>query len=209
MTVRTGDRVSAAVTAVRDRFAIPVDPDRRGPVPLDRFFQAANLMHAAINGLSTLGVIEYLVRERYVSSPEVLADVPSTPDRIDGFLFWAGSDGLAFVNADQDSPLPRRRFTAAHELGHAVLHRERMGRFRVDAKVREDADDPDELEREANRFAAELLMPAEVCVARAGAMRREFGCCPQGVLVYQLAAELLVSRGAMRYRLADLEVGDD
>ena len=65
------------------------------------------------------------------------------------------------------------------------------------------------MEREANRFAAELLMPAEVCRGRADEIQREHGCCPRAVLAYRLAAELLVSREAMRYRLKGLEVGDE
>lgn len=201
--------IADAVATLRDRCGLPADPARRGPVPLDRFFQAANLMHVSLPELNTAAVVNHLVVERFVSGPHVLTDVPVTDDRIDGFLFWAGTDGLAFVNADQESPLPRRRFTAAHELGHAVLHRGRMGRFRVDVRINEDADDADEMEREANRFAAELLMPVEVVAARGDELRREHGCCPRGVLVYRLAAELLVSREAMRYRLADLEVGDE
>jgi Zn-dependent peptidase ImmA (M78 family) len=84
-----------------------------------------------------------------------------------------------------------------------------MGRFRVDARINEEADDPDALEREANRFAVKILMPGDVIAARAAELRRDYGCCPRGVLVYRLSAELLVSREAMRYRLADLEVGDD
>lgn len=209
MSPRTADRVSEAVTGLRNRCGLPVDPAVRGPVPLDRFFQAANLTHEAIDGLSTAAVIDFLVRERFVSGPQVLAEVPGTTDAIDGFLFRSGNDGLAFVNADGGSPLPRRRFTAAHELGHAVLHRERMGRFRVDVTIDPSAEAADEMEREANRFAVELLMPAEICRARGEAMRREYGCCPRGVLVYQLAAELLVSREALRYRLTDLGVGDE
>jgi hypothetical protein len=209
MVFRTADRVSDTVAILRKECGMPVNPGRRGPVLLDRFFQSANLTHAARADLSTATVVNYLVAERYVSGPHVLADVPATADRIDGFLFWAGSDGVAFVNADRASPLPRRRFTAAHELGHAILHQGQMGRFRVDVKINDAAEDADELEREANRFAAELLMPAEVIRSRAEAMRREFGCCPRGVLAYQVAAELLVSREAMRYRLADLEVGDE
>ena len=49
----------------------------------------------------------------------------------------------------------------------------------------------------------------EVCRARAGELRDHHDCCPRGVLVYRLAAELLVRREAMRHRLADLEMGDE
>ena len=87
-----------------------------------------------------------------------------------------------------------------------------MGRFRADtdATLHEADDDvTDQMEQEANRFAVELLMPADVCRARAAELRKNHHCCPRGVLVYRLASELLVSREALRYRLQSLEVGDE
>ena len=200
--------ISEAVADLRSECKLPVDPARRGPVPLHQFFLAKDLNHAAVPGLSLRTAIEYLVAERYVSSPQVLDDLSNESDLLDGFLFWSGNVGLAFVDAN--AILPRRRFTAAHELGHAVLHRERMGRFRADAKISEGANEPDdELEREANRFAVELLMPEEVIRSRTDELKKEHGCCPRGVLAYRLSSELLVSREAMRYRLQKLEVGDE
>ena len=202
------DLIADAIAVLRKKCGIPVDPGRRGPVPLDRFFQAANLSHAAVPELSWAKVIEYLVAERFVTGPEVLADLPQTSDCLQGLLFWSGNVGLAFVKAEDI--LSRRRFTAAHELGHAVLHRDRMGRFRADANIAEGADEPDdEMEREANRFAVELLMPEELIRARAKELKAKHGCCPRGVLEYRLAAELLVSQQALRYRLKGLEVGDE
>lgn len=194
--------VAAAVVALRHEHNVPPDPDIRGPVPLDRVMAELGLAHVALPKL-TLGDVQAQLRADGIPV-EALGDPAET---LAGFVFVAGKVGRAFVNADD--VLARRRFTAAHELGHAVLHRARMGRFRKDVSISEDAYDPDELEREANRFAAELLMPAEVVVARRAELRLEYGCCPRGVLVYRLAAELLVSREAMRYRLADLEVGDE
>lgn len=64
------------------------------------------------------------------------------------------------------------------------------------------------MEREANLFATELLMPVAVCQTRADQLRYEHGSCPRAVLAYRLSAELLVSREAMRYRLQALELGD-
>src|SRR5262249_45759160 len=131
-------------------------------------------------------------------------------DPLAGFVFAAGRAGWAFISAAD--PLPRRRFTAAHELAHFLLHRGTMGRFRADtdATLREADDDVTErIEREANRFAGELLMPEDVCQARAAELREKHQCCPRGVLVYRLASELLVSREALRYRLLSLGVGDE
>lgn len=196
--------IRESIAELRRDFAIPVDPARRGPVPLNRFFEELNLSHVALAGLSCGRVTEHLQSRRLS-----VESVGEPADKLAGFLFWSMDIGLAFVNADDI--LPRRRFTAAHELGHAVLHRDRMGRFTADtdATLLEADAAADPIEREANRFAAELLMPEEVCRARAEELKQEYGACPRLVLAYRLASELLVSREAMRYRLKSLEVGDD
>ncbi len=196
--------IAETVARLRAEYGIPVEPNVRGPVPLSRFFDEFGLSHIAIPGLNCGRVIEHLQAEGSKVEP---FDDPAEP--LAGFLYFAGKYGHAFVDADDI--LPRRRFSAAHELGHAVLHRDRMGRYRADSKktLLEDDDSTDELEREANRFAAELLMPEAVVRARVEEMRMPDRSCPVGVLVYRLAAEMLVSREAMRYRLKNMGVGDD
>lgn len=199
------DHVGAAVTDLRAACGLRVTPDRRGPILLDRFFEETNLAHFALPGLTRRTVAAHL---RADGVP--IEDLGDADERLAGFVFLAGRVGWAFVNADDI--LPRRRFTAAHELGHFVLHRETMGRFRADtdAMLQEaDGDVADDMEREANRFAADLLMPAEVCRARTDEMMREYGCCPRQVLAYRLAGELLVSGQAMGYRLKGLGLGND
>ena len=67
---------------------------------------------------------------------------------------------------------PRRRFTVAHELGHWVLHRAGQDSLFCRRAVVAPESDPDqpkaerpeapEIEREANAFAAALLMPARL-----------------------------------------------
>lgn len=195
--------IADAIARLRTELGLPVDPAVRGPVPLNRFFQEFGLSHIALSGLNCGRVIEYMQAEGSTVEP---FDDPAEP--LAGFLYFAGRIGHAFVNADDI--LPRRRFSAAHELGHAVLHRGSMGRYRADTEktLLETDDATDALEREANRFAAELLMPEAVLRARAEELRSEHGVCPPGVLAYRLAAELLVSREAIRYRLKNLGVTD-
>ncbi len=65
--------------------------------------------------------------------------------RVDGLSQWVDDHPLVYVN--RRSPTDRKRLTLAHELGHLILHSESM------------TNDP---EGEANRFAAEFLMPDEV-----------------------------------------------
>jgi hypothetical protein len=199
----TADRVSAAVAGLRRK--VPAGAEHRGPVPLEAYFEQTGLLHAELPALTRGAVADFLGREGIRAD-----DLGDPAEPLAGFVFTAGRVGWAFVSAAD--PLPRRRFSAAHELGHFVLHREAMGRFRADtdATLQEaEGDTADQMEREANRFAADLLMPAEVCRARGAQLRTQYGCCPRGVLVYRLASELLVSREAMRYRLKALGVGDE
>lgn len=67
--------------------------------------------------------------------------------RIDAFSTLSLSRPIIVLSPDRANDVYRHRFTAAHELGHLVLHGERVG------------GDP-LLEREADRFAAELLTPS-------------------------------------------------
>lgn len=56
----------------------------------------------------------------------------------------------------------RVRFTFAHEIGHYFLHRQliRRGREFVDHSISQAGDSTDKLEREANEFASEVLLPS-------------------------------------------------
>ena len=202
----SGGRIAAAVAALRRDCGLPVEPSRRGPVLLNRFFEEKNLSPVALPELTRAAVAGYLRGEGIP-----VEDLGDPTQRLAGFAFVAGRVSWAFVAASD--LLTRRRFTATHELGHVVLHRDTMGRFRADTaeSVLEAAEAKASatMEREANRFAAELLMPVEVCRARADELQREYGCCPRTILRSRLAAELLVSREAMGYRLEALELGDE
>ena len=92
-------------------------------------------------------------------------------------------------------PAVRQRFTLAHELGHAVLHH---GSKHIDYRRNFSApDDPREVE--ANKFAAELLMPEGefrgVWASRYADRAR-------------VAAYFGVSEDAAKYRAANLGLPD-
>lgn len=94
-----------------------------------------------------------------------------------------------------DEPADRRRFTVAHEIGHHLLH---AGGGSVHCRPADlgDADgDTRAREREANRFAAELLMPERLVRERAD----RNGPDPIG-----LAEAFAVSDVAMGFRLVNL-----
>jgi hypothetical protein len=202
--------MSAQADAVSDAVARiwGVVPPGVGPVRLGAILEEHNLLHLELADLTRTVVYDYLVREGY-PLPDLGEDEP-----LEGFLFVVSSMGLVFVNSDEKNPISRRRFTAAHELGHFLLHRDRMtgGRWIDDTKetIREAGDaETAAMEREANRFAVELLMPRNICLSLVSEFRRDYRNATFSVLVHRLAADLLVSREAMRYRLANLGVIND
>src|SRR5690606_2956370 len=56
-------------------------------------------------------------------------------------------------------PHTRQRFTLAHEIAHFILHRPLIGDGIVDDALYRSSKG-DDVEREANRYAAAILMPA-------------------------------------------------
>lgn len=55
----------------------------------------------------------------------------------------------------------RQRFTVAHEIAHFVLHRDLIGDGIIDNALYRSLQ-PDPIERQANRYAASLLMPVHL-----------------------------------------------
>jgi hypothetical protein len=198
------DWIRGVVADLRGRYDAAGSPERRGPVPLERFLAEQALRLVELPALSRAAVYDYLLAQGTLP-PDMGAD-----EKLAGFLYLSGPFGRVFVNADD--PVPRRRFTAAHELGHYLLHRDQMSgtRFHDDTETMMEADEEQvsDMERQANRFAVELLMPAATCTVRAAAFRQAYRICPFTPFAHHLAAELLVSLQAMRYRLEELEVCD-
>jgi hypothetical protein len=95
----------------------------------------------------------------------------------------------------RDEPAPRRRFTVAHEIGHHLLHSDGAAVLCRPADVETARGDVRDREREANRFAAELLMPEPL--VRAAADR-------EGPDPIALSTRFGVSDVAMGYRLVTL-----
>ena len=101
-----------------------------------------------------------------------------------------GESGYAiYTNANHSER--RRRFTIAHELAHYIWHRHLIGDgITDDALYRSRLGG--EIEREANRFAAKLLMPWNLIIES----------IEQGIItVEDLAEKFDVSKSAMSIRL--------
>jgi Zn-dependent peptidase ImmA (M78 family) len=102
------------------------------------------------------------------------------------------------IAVNQFHPRVRQRFTIAHEIGHATLHTDPL--FVDQVFYRDGHGAPEKQEVEANRFAAELLMPLDavkqVIAAHVNAYHE--------ALVASLAEKFGVSAQAFAVRLAEL-----
>ena len=107
------------------------------------------------------------------------------------------AERLILVNAAEamsgDTPTRRHRFTIAHELGHWVCHaRGAEGARPTYCRAKDISQDTERaLEREANVFGAELLMPE-------AAVREAWAALPDTT---RLAARFSVSTLAAQWRL--------
>jgi Zn-dependent peptidase ImmA (M78 family) len=83
----------------------------------------------------------------------IVGSIEMGTSKLDGLCSWAegGNRPHILLSTDKMS-FPRRQMDAAHELGHAVLHR--------NVTVEELKKDLKEIERQAFRFASAFLMPA-------------------------------------------------
>ena len=184
------------------------------PVPLDAMLAWFGAFRDEVPGL-TRAVAAAARPELRLACPDLVGD--DTP--LAGLL--SVSAGGALVLVRRDDPVARRRFSAAHELGHLLLHFRpgwlSGGDDAVDVVAddgpdqisdgdRDDEGGPAELaarERQANRFAAELLMPQAVVRGLHAFYAERFGTTPRFIEGH-MAGDLAVSRAAIRWRLAGL-----
>ncbi|RFU46937.1 ImmA/IrrE family metallo-endopeptidase [Paraburkholderia sp. DHOC27] len=155
---------------------------------------------------------------------DVIADLIGlsvSEDRRDGgsIIGWIRLENekpRVWLNPEENSYPPRRRFTLAHEIGHYCLHVAHPGgsqSFNDDAKtLNRDASYWDKQEFEANNFAAELLMPVSLInecgqrIVTQHNLSSHGAPLPLDSFVSRLATELVVSKQAMRYRLENVGI---
>jgi len=103
----------------------------------------------------------FLGYELEVSDEGMFAD----PVCLGGIVF---EDQTVTINASIEDDLGRYSFTLAHEIGHHVLHREFYYEHLADGETKiicREVNTKPIIERQADRFAAALLMPAETVKA--------------------------------------------
>lgn len=177
------------------------------PVPLDKMLFGLGVVEKEVVDLTRTAAAAALPSLR-IARPDMLSDQTS----LAGLLYVTPEGGCILVRAND--PVVRRRFSAAHELGHFLMH------FPPDTLVAEEITDDEpaaigddgsegevplltERERQANQFAAELLMPEPIVRSLHGFYGKRYGDTPRFIESH-IAGDLLVSRQATRRRLADL-----
>lgn len=154
--------------------ALETDLDINPPADLARFCIARLGLHPPIPVVSVA---------RACGVPVLLLP-PGGPTDVDACLAYHPPDTWAiFVAPGRGNG--RRRFSIAHELGHFLLHRDLIAAGMTPGPQHE---------REANEFAAELLMPEEV-IRRAGVNQ-----------LAELTGHFLVSPTALQVRLERLGI---
>jgi Zn-dependent peptidase ImmA (M78 family) len=158
--------------------------------------------------------VDALLRQNAISRPPVpvekIADNLELEVRYapyDGDLSGAlvRSKGETYIGVNSSDHSNRQRFTIAHELGHFILHRGITIHvdkdFRVNLRDGDSSKGVDSNEMEANRFAAELLMPTRFLVKdieRLSGMNQ--------AELNSLARRYKVSAHAMRIRLSNFGI---
>lgn len=80
------------------------------------------------------------------------------PDKVSGFV--KKIDGKVLICVNERHSLNRKRFAVAHELGHYFLHEDKLDEGIVDGiDILYRDGTLDEIEKQANEFAANILMP--------------------------------------------------
>jgi Zn-dependent peptidase ImmA (M78 family) len=141
--------------------------------------------------------------DRIAKSLGIMVQYAPFDDELSGMAFLKENVPIIGINSNHHPN--RQRYTIAHELAHICLHRDELETaVHVDqssvSSLRRDlvsAEGTDPLEREANAFAAELLMPRKLL---AGALDDRMLDLDDDRLI-ALAKRFKVSLMALQYRL--------
>lgn len=220
-----------------------LDLDRLNPgiVPLYKLIQAHPIGTVELLNMTPRTIADFFELETGQKFP-IVGDAERS---LAGYLYLQGyqNDVAAYILVEKNprrSPIARRRFSAAHELGHYLLHflpfleSDRFADFSEPFTITENLYTSknsweeeneeisgdlsgiesvleflgmtlEQMEEEANQFAAELLVPEKACRALARRYLGRFGK-KREVLAGRLANEFLVSKSTMYLRLGELQL---
>jgi Zn-dependent peptidase ImmA (M78 family) len=149
--------------------------------------------------------IEALIRRQGIEIARKNLD-----DETSGFVYVDSTASSTVIGLNVKHSKARQRFTLAHELGHFVLHKTGGDHLHVDEKDfffrfrdKHSQDGSDQQEREANTFAAELLMPRAFLEADLAGIKDGLSVSDEKV-IRAMATRYGVSLQALSFRLANL-----
>ncbi len=141
-------------------------------------------------------------------------DIGLENEDVIGQICFENDKPVVSINPIQNSYLPRRRFTLAHEIGHFCLHTDKVKTgFKDNQKTMSRSESYwDIKESEANSFAAQLLMPKNLIIEEARAIiatyrqNNQSAGMPTEDFIRKMAYRFSVSALAMEYRLKNLGI---
>lgn len=217
-----------AITEVYHICAMTLPAQQERVVVLNELLGGYNLTCIELEGLTSETASHFLMRRGAIFQPIRSAN----QEPLAGYIYVDSSNGYIFIErndvlvrrrfsvahefghyvlhfypllrmerlSDSDEPL---EITEGLALSSADEEAEDLPEGRVVHTPHLPLPSYDQMEKEANQFAAELLMPAE---AVHYLFTRYAPNCRGDDLIWRLATEMLVSRPAMRRRLSDLHL---
>ena len=127
-------------------------------------------------------------------------------DELSGLLIIQG--GAKLIGVEHSHSEERKRFTLAHELGHYVLHSNDSKMFVDTAIFKRQIEGgyttrEERMEREANNFAANILMPEIIVYREVSNFYKDLN---DENNIAALARKFEVSTAAMTYRLINIGI---
>ena len=156
---------------------------------------------------------EQILREQRIDSPPIpVTDIAESLGASVRYSPFEGElagmlirdDGQKVIGVNSLHHPNRQRFTIAHEIGHLILHKGEAyidRSFRINRRDAVSSQASDREEIEANRFAAELLMPYEMIKADLAEYEIDI---ENEADIQELAERYKVSAQAMTHRITNI-----
>lgn len=146
---------------------------------------------------------------RIAESHGIEVKVDPVDDDLSGFLYREPNTGRTVIGVNSTHHENRQNFTIAHELGHFLLHEaetvhldSKSAGYTLQLRSPRSATGENINEREANLFAAELLMPAKFL--KKDLRKKDLDLLEDDSIIRELAKKYKVSVQALTIRLANL-----
>lgn len=166
----------------------------------------------ALKALSRVAPAEKVILNRYMSEYPVkigqiardlgvAIKVSSMGTGISGQI--SREDNQYVIRVNRNEARERQRFTIAHELAHYLLHRNIIDSSPegITDTVLYRSGKPEQIEFEANRLAAEIVMPMSLVERE---LQASFGGVVTEATIESLASRFEVSKAAMEIKLSTL-----